>query len=497
MAIVYHKVEKINKQDSSRVNKQDKKKGDVFMIRFLMEHAEKNTVSFHMPGHKGSNIFRKYGFGEYLDRIVDCDITEIPGADNLFQAEGIIKDVQDRYAALYDAKDSYLQINGSSGGIIAAILASVKPGQKLILARNCHKSVFNAITLGGIVPVYAQPEFVGEYGISGEMTVSEIRRCLDENPDAAAVIITSPNYYGICSDIEGIAEEVHSRGKILIVDQAHGAHLKVFEKYGYGEDMPKSAEESNADIIIESIHKTLASITQSAILNLNSDRVDSFELKDKLQMIESSSPSYIMMGFLEMNLDILENYGREAIGEWKEYLDIFRKELSTIPGLKIIDRENMDHTKVNLDMSAYGMDGAAFEKKLMEYGIYPELHAGNLVMLMTGIGNTEDDYKWTVDSIRRIAEEYKPIEGSEEISKHRMPKAGRFIGIPREKKMIPIDKAIGRVCAGSITPYPPGIPCVCPGEEITEEMVSYIENLRADGEKVIGIDDQGRVPVGI
>ena len=178
-----------------------------------------------MPGHKGSAIFRKYGYGDFLDNFVDCDITEIPGADNLFQAEGIIMEAQQKYSRLYDVQHSYLQINGTSGGIIAAILASVKPGGKLIMARNCHKSVFNALTLGGIRPVYAQPELIEEHGILGAVAPEEIERCIRENPEAEAVILPSPNYYGICSDISRIAKIAHDAGKVLIVDQAHGAHL--------------------------------------------------------------------------------------------------------------------------------------------------------------------------------------------------------------------------------------------------------------------------------
>ncbi|MBQ3465344.1 MAG: arginine decarboxylase, partial [Firmicutes bacterium] len=169
------------------------------MKEFLLQHADKDPVSFHMPGHKGEAFFRKYGYDDFLNRFVDCDVTEIRGADNLFQPEGIIRDVMDRYAALYDVQNSYLLINGSSAGLIASVMASVRPGGKIIMALNCHKAVFNALTLAGVEPVYAQPEFLEEYGISGAIAVEEIERCMDENPDADAVILPSPNYYGICS----------------------------------------------------------------------------------------------------------------------------------------------------------------------------------------------------------------------------------------------------------------------------------------------------------
>lgn len=466
------------------------------MRDFLLKHADTNPVSYHMPGHKGMEIFRKYGYGDFLRRFVDCDVTEIPGADNLFQAEGIIKDVMERYAKLYDVKKSYLQINGTSGGIIASIMASVRPGRKLIMARNCHKSVFNALVLSGISPVYAQPEFLKEYGISGAVSVEEIERCLDENPDADAVILPSPNYYGICSDIEKIAKAVHSRDKVLIVDQAHGAHLKFFQKFGFGKGMPKSAEECGADIVIGSIHKTLASLTQSAILNLNSDRVDRYVLEDKLQMIESTSPSYILMSFLEINADILEKHGKRAIGEWREGLDWFYDELHKIPGLKIMKSDSMDPTKVNIDMGAYGIDGAALETMLMEYGIFSELYAGNVLMLMTGIGNTKEHFSRTIDALWDIASRNELYESASGESKYTAPKQGRLFAIPVHKEMIPLSEAAGRICASSIIPYPPGIPYVCPGEEITGEMIAYVKNLRDEGKKVIGINDIGYVTVG-
>ena len=469
-----------------------------------------------MPGHKGEAFFRRYGYDDFLNRFVDCDVTEITGADNLFQPEGIIRNVMDRYAALYDVQNSYLLINGSSAGLIASVMASVRPGGKLIMARNCHKAVFNALSLAGVEPVYAHPEFLEEYGISGAVTVEEIERCMDEHPDADAVILPSPNYYGICSDIEAIAKAVHARDKVLIVDQAHGAHLKFFHKFGFGEGMPKSAEECGADLVIGSIHKTLASLTQSAILNHNTDRVSKYVLEDKLQMIESTSPSYILMSFLDINAEILENYGEDAIGEWRKNLDEFYEELRQIPGLNIMDVADdgetagvMDRTKVNLDMSAYGLDGAALERELMKYNIFPELYAGNVLMLMTGIGNTKKHFDRTNAALKDIAWQHAADYSEERYAgsaaggaadgapAFRAPAAGKLHPIPVHKEMVPLDEAAGRICASSLIPYPPGIPLVCPGEEITAEMIAYVKALRGDGEKVMGINDRGEVVVGV
>ena len=472
------------------------------MKKFLLDHATKKPISYHMPGHKGSAIFKRYGYGHFLENFVDCDVTEIPGADNLFQAEGIIKDVQDRYAKLYDVKKAYLQINGTSGGIIASILATVPPGKKLIMARNCHKSVFNALTLGNIEPIYAHPDYISEYGIMGSISPAEIRKLLVENPDAESVILPSPNYYGICSDIKAIADEVHKFGKVLIIDQAHGAHLKFFHKYGQGSGMPMAAEDCNADIAINSIHKTLASLTQSAVLNLNSDRVDKYVLEDKLQAIESTSPSYVLMSFLDINAEILEKHGSEVMREWKENILWFYDSVKEIPGLEVmIVKDHMDITKINLDMGAYGIGGAQLEAKLMEYNIFSELYTGDVLMLMTGIGNTRDNLEKTLDALKKIATEAKISEGQKHKREQggqnfKVPDAGKLHAVPHYKQFVKLESAKGKICAGSIIPYPPGIPFVCPGEELTNEIITYIKTLRDAGEKVIGVNDLCQVLVG-
>ena len=476
------------------------------VTQFLLEHAGEQPVSFHMPGHKGSDIYKRYGHDEFINNFIDCDITEIPGADNLFQTEGIIRDTAEKYRRLYDVKKSYLLINGTSGGLIAAVLASVPQGKKLVMARNCHKSVFNALTLGGIEPVYAYPSMVEEYGISGPIEATEVARCLDENPDAEAVILPSPNYYGICSDIKAIAEAVHARGKILIVDQAHGAHLKFMA----GE--PLAAEECGADIVVNSTHKTLCSFTQSAVLNYDSDRVEQYILEDKLQAIQSTSPSYLLMASLDINADILENHGEELFAQWQANIEEFYVKAAAVPGLKLMEVPGaMDKTKINIDMSCYGIDGNQLEEILMERGIYAELVTGNILMCMTGIGNTASDFQRLLDALKDIAErnsldkdstERSSVAGAEGQAKADNKGAALWMKrralheIPKKKQQVHIDESEGLICASSIIPYPPGIPFVCPGEEIGREEIEYIKLLRERGEKVIGVDENMFVVVG-
>ena len=476
------------------------------VTQFLLDHAAEKPVSFHMPGHKGSDIYRRYGYDEFLNNFIDCDITEIPGADNLFQTEGVIRETAEKYRRLYDVKKSYLLINGTSGGLIAAILSSVPQGKKLVMARNCHKSVFNALTLGGIGPVYAYPSMVEEYGISGAVEAEEIARCLDENPEAEAVILPSPNYYGICSDIKAIADVVHSRGKVLIVDQAHGAHLKFMS----GE--PKSAEECGADIVVNSTHKTLCSFTQSSVLNYNSDRVEQYILEDKLQAIQSTSPSYLLMASLDINADILEKHGERLFSAWQSNIEDFYAKAAAVEGLKLMEVPGaMDKTKINIDMSRYGIDGSQLEELLMEKGIYSELVTGNILMCMTGIGNTGADFERLLAALKSIAEarafdkdgsDHSGAAGTEGCDKADNSGAALWMKrralheIPKKKQQVHIDESEGLICAASIIPYPPGIPFVCPGEEIGREEIEYIKLLRNRGEKVIGVDENMCVVVG-
>ena len=467
---------------------------------FLERHRASDPVSFHMPGHKGMALFEENGLGGFIKDLAGYDITEIAGADNLFQPETVIARVMEKYRGLYGTKKSYLLINGSSAGIIASVMTALPEGGRLIMARNSHKSAYNALRLVRGEPVYVYPGMIPEYGIQGAIDPGEIALALDENPDAKAVILPSPNYYGVCSDISAVAEEVHRRGGILIVDQAHGAHLKFFGP-DYG--LPGAAEDMGADIVINSTHKTLASFTQTAVLNVCSDRVDTEDLEDRLQMIESTSPSYPLMATLDINAGLLIEKGRELIGRWAEDISYFYDEAKSIKGLRVMDTEGLDRTKINLDMSGRGFDGDALENFLMERGIYPELVSGNIVMCMSGIGNRRGDYERLLEALREASELTAGAPGkgpSEDISDSaRGDYSGERLektAIPQSRERIPLRMAEGRVCASLIIPYPPGIPIACPGEILTAGAVEKIFAARSSGRKVIGVSEDLKITVG-
>lgn len=488
-----------------------------------------------MPGHKGRRFYEKYApeAAALFDRSPDYDITEIPGADNLFQPETVIRRVMDRYRSLYESRETYLLINGSSAGLMAAILTTVPQGGKLIMARNCHKSVFNGARLGGITPVYAWPEIIEEYGICGEVTAEEVERAVSEAPEASAVLVTSPNYYGICSDIEAIARVAHSHGMVLIVDQAHGAHLPFMNK-------KLAAEAGGADIVIDSTHKTLASFTQTAIANICSDRVDLDVFQDRLQMLESTSPSYILMASLDLNAQILASRGAELMEQWRENLMYFYRRYKEIPGLSLMTHPALDPTKLNLDMSALGLAGADLEDELIKRGIYTELTTGNIAMAMTGIGNDKSDYDRLLAALAEISENAMATAAAASASGtaegasatgdaaaavscasaaaalSASPNCDSFaacdlshierqanshkpetVSVPDKTESVHYTEAAGRISAGLIIPYPPGRPLICPGEIMDETILRYAFVLRQRGEKVIGMTAGGFVRVGV
>ena len=468
------------------------------MKDFLVNQSKEGNISFHMPGHKGPGIYQKYGFSDFLERMMDCDITEILGADNLHQPEGIIKDIQERYERLYDVKKSFILVNGTSCGIVASILATVSRGGKLLMSRGCHRSVYSGIALGDITPCYIQPETTKE-GIMGILDHRKVALTLDENPEAEAVILPSPNYYGICSDIEKIAEEVHKRGKILIVDQAHGAHLHLFEKFCGEGELPRAAEDLGADIVINSTHKTLATFTQTAILNVTSERVDLFKLESYLHMVQSTSPSYLLMASHDINSKIIEEHGDEIFSQWMEDLKWFYNRFSA--SNLIAGWDGLDFTKINIDASAIGWTGSQLEDYLMENKIVPEMVTENIVVAMSGIGSVRMDYEKLAEvlegAIEKAAAGRQTIHGDADACREVSEKYPQTKVVNHGEKVIelPLEQCEGYASGDLLIPYPPGIPVLCPGEEVTQEIIDYIKKLTGENRQVLGLSEENAIHV--
>ena len=465
---------------------------------FTIEHAKKRPVSFHMPGHKGRfRTFDKYGFKDFAESLINQDITEIRGADVLGSPSSVIMNVMENYRDLYEVKHTELLINGSSVGIMAAILASVERGGSIIIDRQSHKSVYNALRLGRIKPIYAKT------------SEKSIREALVKSNDASAVLITSPDYMGNMVNIRRIANDVHALGKILIVDQAHGAHLKFFDN---AFKTRTAAENSGADIVVESTHKTLFSFTGTGILNICTERIDKRAIREMLNMLETTSPSYILMDSLDINEKIMHQYGDEIVRSWRRNILNFYKKASDINGIRFnsnVDisgrnfQTDIDITKIRIDMSAIGLSGEDLQSRLEDYGIYVEMSYGNEVLIYTGAGNTEDDFEELYKALKQISNSWKQPDNS---------KSERFISldenpediycteqadIPDEYENVSIRYAEGRILYDPIIPFPPGRAIACPGEIVNRNLIMAIMKMMMDEKTVFGVDDDGEIKVGI
>lgn len=462
----------------------------------LSKLSKRNMVSFHVPGHKNGKIFRKYSLG--IDsNIGEFDITEIPGSDNLHAPEGIIREAQERAKAFYGADHTFFLINGTTCGIISMIMAVTNPGDKIIVQRDCHRSVVSGMILGGVVPIYVKPQVHSSLLLSVAVTPESIEEALKENPDAKAVIITYPNYYGVCSDIEKIVQTVHKYNKILIVDEAHGAHLKLSDK------LPISALDAGADMVAQSTHKTLPSLTQSSMLHVRNGRIDMDKLKTMLALNQSSSPSYLLMASLDMAVTILAQEGNFLMEKLIENINDFVKEISEIEGLNLVSKEiigrygvkDIDLTKLTISMESVGIEGTRLEEILRnKYNIQFEMADIYNILAVASISNDRNDFNRLSRALRSIYDDKKIPHRKIKLDEFsfRIPK---MEVLPRdavysEKKSVQFSKSCGRISGEYIIPYPPGIPLICPGEVISEEIIKYVQTLKSLGISVIGTSDE-------
>lgn len=475
------------------------KKNDCDFLTFLKTHENINPVSFHMPGAKRGNFFNDVFKGLTLENFLGFDITEIPGADNLHKPESIIKEIANGYKEIYKSKHTFLLINGSSVGIISAILASCNKSKKIIVARNSHKSIYAALDIGGITPVYISPNTGKPYNISADITAYEVEHAIENHPDAAAIIFPSPNYYGICSDIKGISELTKKHNIVLIVDQAHGAHLTVFETILKDRStMPLEGAEKYADIVINSTHKTLASFTQTAILNVMSDRIDISEIAKYLSYLQSTSPSYLLLSSLAANLNILKsNKGYDLLLNWQNLINDFYA-FAKSNEIELVAHPLLDRTKVNIFTRSLNLSAETLSKELIDDTIIPELYTGDILMLMSGIGNTADDFAKLKNSLIRIKAKYKgkapynTLNIAEDVYSVHEKKMGYG-----KKITVPLSKSEGFPSASLIIPYPPGIPLLCPFEVITEKDIAFLTELMKHKYTVLGITEDLKVDVYI
>ena len=454
--------------------------------------AQSDVYPFHMPGHKR----QLSGFFPY-----ELDITEIEGFDNLHHAKGLLFEAQQYAAQMYQSRKAYYLVNGSTCGILAAISAATTKGGRVLVARNCHKAVYNAIYLRGLKAEYVYP-VATHYGIQGQIQAADVERKLVEKPDIQAIVITSPTYDGLVSDIRAIADLAHTHGIPLIVDEAHGAH------FGLDEAFPDNATVLGADAVIMSVHKTLPAPTQTALLHLCSDRINVTKMEKFLGIYETSSPSYVLMAGIEESLRLADEAKGVQMKEYVRRLQIFREKMRRLTILRVPDRADFtgeeayayDIGKLLLVTNGAISGKALQELLLKKYGLQMEMSSGNYVLAMTSFMDTEEGLERLADALLEIDATLTVTDQREMFSPekiYRQPKKAMEIDEVQdgESTSVAFSEAEGRICADYIYLYPPGIPVIVPGEVLDQQTLTVIETCQKMELDVEGLPQAGHVHV--
>lgn len=437
------------------------------------------------------------------------DITEIDGFDNLHQAEGILQEAQLRANRLYGADETFFLVNGSTCGVLAAIMAAARPFDEILLARNCHKSVYHAAILHGLIVRYYYPKMISEYDICDGVSAEEIGSLLDTYPEIKAVVITSPTYEGVLSDIPGIAAVVHERGKILIVDEAHGSH------FGLSSHLPQGAIAGGADLVIHSLHKTLPAMTQTALLHVNGGRVDRKKLRGYLSMLQSSSPSYVLMASMDACMKFLEEQGQERFAAMRGHYESFSEKTASLEHIHIgkmtkvsqkrHELKGWDLGKMVISVKGTSMTGKELDDILREtYHLEMEMAAETYVLAIMTLMDEAAGWQRLADALCEIDGR---IEESADDGSSASGKRASHFNRPLKSRMtlarafhsewerIPLRKATGRIAADFISLYPPGSPIVAPGEMLDEAVTKRIEEYRRTGLNIQGVSEQDEIVV--
>lgn len=494
------------------------------LLERLTEYAGSDAYPFHMPGHKRRET--PDGIPGGFPDPYGIDITEIDGFDNLHHAEGILKDAMETAAAIYGADRSWYLVNGSTCGILSAVFAATENGGRLLTARNCHKAVYHAIGLNRLEAEYLYPEEITEFGINGGIRAEDMRKALEKDAmrcagnsgdvrgkitKIQAVLITSPTYEGVVSDIRAIADAAHEYGIPLIVDEAHGAHLEYADQC---HSFPKSALEYGADIVIQSIHKTLPCFTQTAILHVKGKLVDQDRISRYLSMFQTSSPSYLFMAGMERCIRYMDGDGRNEMIRYEKRLEHFMERMEGLQVLEVLDREicgkyrtvaGWDPSKIVVStMRAEDFQGEELAKTLRrKYHLEMEMTAPEYVIAMTSLMDTEEGFerlgtalleidgalRRRMESGRKEKAASETPEGLEYKLSHPVRRMLICEAMNADTERTALQDTVGKVSAEFVYLYPPGIPIIAPGEVFTDAIVEKIMAYKAAGLLVQGPAD--------
>lgn len=468
-----------------------------YLYEKLEAYGKSDYYGFHMPGHKRNSDVTQANLPYGID------ITEIEGFDNLHHAEEIIREAEVRAASMYHAEETHYLINGSTAGILSAVMGCTKKGGKILMARNCHKSVYHAVFLNELRPVYIYPEFDETMELNMAVSPEKIERLLEEHKEVQAVVLTSPTYDGVLSDIERISEIVHQKKIPLIVDEAHGAH------FGFHPYFPENANTKGADVVIHSLHKTLPALTQTALIHLNGTRIDRRKIRNYLHIFQTSSPSYVLMASMDECLRMVAEQGDVLFETYVKNLESKRVELKKLKHIRLMETEEFDRSKLVLSVkdTILKKDNRVFtgkmlyERLLLEYHLQMEMAAGSYVIAMTSIGDTKEGMDRLLSALFEIDEELE--KNSEEEKRYYLPRQEQVLTsfeVEGMRRMENVKSLSWKESAGFISMeyaylYPPGIPLIVPGERITKETVAMLVDYQNKGFSVEGISVENYIEV--
>jgi arginine decarboxylase len=468
------------------------------LLAALKQAADSNNAAFFAPGHKrgrGAPTALTDWLGAAVFR---ADLPELPELDNLFAPAGAIEQAQALASDAFGADRTWFLANGSTCGIEAAVLATCAPGDKLILPRNVHRSAIAALILSGAIPVFVEPEYDVAIDMAHSVTPAAVAAALQQHPDAKAVLMVCPTYYGVCGDVKTIAEIAHTHGIPLLVDEAHAPH------FAFHPDLPLPALAAGADLVVQSIHKVLSALTQAAMLHVQGSVVDPDRISRALELVQSTSPSYLLLASLDAARQQMTIHGKALLSQTLALADRARAEISAIPGVDVLMPERagsagfvaLDRTRLTVTVSQLGLTGFAADEILhQQLGVTAELPSLHHLTFIISLGNTEPDIDRLVQAFRSVAAQAGRAAGLRQ-----EPRFAQF-SIPRQSHLlprdaffaatetVPFDQAIDRTSAELVCPYPPGIPILIPGEQITAAALSYLQQVVLAGGVITGCAD--------
>jgi arginine/lysine/ornithine decarboxylase len=474
------------------------------LLQALRQAANKPHAPFYAPGHKRGRGIPQPLADLFGGAVFTADLPELPELDNLFAPEGPILEAQQLAAAAFGASRTWFLVNGSTAGVMAAILATCRSGDKIILPRNVHKSAISGLILSGAIPIFINPEYDSHWELPRGVNPASLATALEKYPDAKAAMLVSPTYHGICSDVAAMAAIAHRHQIPLLVDEAHGAHFAFHPK------LPTPALATGADLAVQSTHKVLGAMTQASMLHLGeTPRVDAHRLDEALALLQSTSPSYLLLASLDAARQQMADYGFALMSRTLQLAETARNRISQIPGLSVLELgrtgilpviEELDPTRLTVRVSELGLTGYEADEILHHnLGVTCELPDLKCLTFIISLGNTAADIDRLVSALINLAAKgdfsnfprrtgILPVlrpPSSSIITPTISPRVAFFAS----KETLPVSECIGRISGELICPYPPGIPVLMPGEAIAPGKIEFLQQVLAAGGIITGCSD--------